>query len=725
MQLEKHLLKQLASVTNYRLPNAIMLRIATPNKCTSSTAHDFKSLVLAVSGKAAVFLMCSGRSELRCEWVYFMKPKATSICLIVLLVIQAGLLGYSAYVHSPTWDETGHLAAGLSHWELKRFDLYSVNPPLVRTIAAAPVYWFGDMQMDWDYYRKDPTLRTEVFLGRSMMQLNGERALKYFFWARLAVLPIALLGTWFCFLWGKSLFGHGAGVLAAFLWVFSPFVLGYGSVITPDLASAVAMLGASFAAWKWMTHPTWSASLWVAVAFSLAMLTKSIWLILPLLLLSGWGVWRLVERFVPSASEGHNDEKLDSTVSGSIAIQFGKWVFLTLLAVFLVNTFYGYQDTMRPLGDFQFVSHTLAGPAECADCGEGRGNRFRDTWLSSMPVPIPSNYLEGIDVQRRDFEAGMQNPAWKSYLFGEWRQGGWYYYYAVGLFLKIPLVTWGLILAGSVVAVLCRDDRRPPRIAIMCLWMPALAIFVVLSMNTGLNRYVRYALPVLPVLLIWASQVVRVIKPGRVWASASLLACCTLLAFVSLSGAPHWLSYFNVAAGGSARGHESLCDSNIDWGQDLLLLREWLGKHPDAANNLHLAAFSSFDPVCLGISYRLPPLLNNDATQRLLSDQRSQGPQPGWYVISKNYLVGHSMPVPDGLNRIQFEYSGEPIFQYFTEFEPIDRIGHSMLVFNLTIQDVIPVREKLGLAPLGQRVSNNTAAHRKEINPFAVASLND
>jgi hypothetical protein len=63
-----------------------------------------------------------------------------------LLLVHAGLLGYGVAVHSPTLDEVGHMAAGLSHWQLGRFDLYHVNPPLVRMVAvvlvlfAAPKY---------------------------------------------------------------------------------------------------------------------------------------------------------------------------------------------------------------------------------------------------------------------------------------------------------------------------------------------------------------------------------------------------------------------------------------------------------------------------------------------------------------------------------------------------------------------------------------------------------
>ena len=39
---------------------------------------------------------------------------------------------------------------------------------------------------------------------------------------------------------------------------------------------------------------------------------------------------------------------------------------------------------------------------------------------------------------------------------------------------------------------------------------------------------------------------------------------------------PHYLSYFNEFVGGPAKGYYYLIDSNIDWGQDLIRLHEYL-----------------------------------------------------------------------------------------------------------------------------------------------------
>lgn len=592
-----------------------------------------------------------------------------------MLALQACVLVYSAKIHSPTWDEVGHLAAGISHWKLGRFELYAVNPPLVRTIAAAPVVLFGSPEMDWGFYRSNPSLRSEVYLGRRMMQLSGERGLTYFFWARLAVIPFALLGTWLCFLWGASLFGEKAGWLAAFLWTVSPWTLAYGAIITPDLPAAVILLAVAFVAWRWLLDASWSNAFLLATTLAAAMLIKATWLILPAVVGCLWGAKLLSENL-------KKHEALPEAVGVSRRLQLSQLTAAMATALLLVNWFYGFQGSGSLLRDYTFVSRTLANEPDCVDCGQQTTNRFRSSALGYLPIPLPINYVQGIDIQRRDFERGVTEPAWKSYLLGQWQNGGWWYFYLVGLFVKTPLAFWILFGAAIVAGFFWRPDAST-RLGVVCLLAPAVVLLLILSVNTGLNRYVRYALPIVPVLAIWASQLGRYLSLENKWISAAIATPCGCLLLVSLSSAPHWLSYFNPTVGGSENGHRILCDSNIDWGQDLLALKSWLADHPEAEGKLHLAASSSYDPACLGIEYSLPPFLPASDRGEAAYQANVAALEPGWYVISKNYLIGHSLPAPDGTNRILYKPLREPVFTYFQQMEPSGRIGHSMLVYHV------------------------------------------
>ena len=51
-----------------------------------------------------------------------------------------------------------------------------------------------------------------------------------------------------------------------------------------------------------------------------------------------------------------------------------------------------------------------------------------------------------MDLQKRDFERG-----YPSYLMGEWKHGGWWYYYLVGFLVKEP-IGFQLMLYVSIVS---------------------------------------------------------------------------------------------------------------------------------------------------------------------------------------------------------------------------------------------------------------------------------
>jgi hypothetical protein len=119
---------------------------------------------------------------------------------------------------------------------------------------------------------------------------------------------------------------------------------------------------------------------------------------------------------------------------------------ILLIAVYFINLGYGFEGSFRRLGDFTFTSHTLAG---LPDARYPHSNRFAGTWLENLPVPLPRNYVQGIDTQKTDFD----NKIW-SYLRGEWRHGGWWFYYLYAWAIKEPIGTWLLLLLSVMTATL-------------------------------------------------------------------------------------------------------------------------------------------------------------------------------------------------------------------------------------------------------------------------------
>jgi hypothetical protein len=350
---------------------------------------------------------------------------------------------------------------------------------------------------------------------------------------------------------------------------------------------------------------------------------------------------------------------------------------LLVLAWDVLNLGYLFQGTMIPLGEFPFQSETLSGVPVLPEGDEqgprGTGNRFAGTWLGSLPVPLPWDYVIGLDVQKLDFE----KRKW-SYLCGEHRLGGWWYYYVAALALKAPLGYW-LIAAVAVWYSLRHAQSAIPRADRLVLTIVPLSLFVFISSQTGFSRYLRYLLPAFPFAYIWMGRIGELLVRPGFGAAKALVAAGLLWGFASsLWHYPHSLSYFNELAGGPRHGHRYLTDANISWGHDGYYLRDWIRDHPEA-RPLSYAYISFFDLGVLGVHGKHTPSLHPDR-EYSGPEALQAGPQPGWHIVDVNYLNSHRHH-----------------YDYFRLFAPVDRVAYSMHVFHLTREEANAARSKLGL----------------------------
>ncbi len=71
--------------------------------------------------------------------------------LLLILLIHIVMLMWSAYRNAPTFNEPAHLVSGISHLQFHRFDLYRVNPPLIRSVAVIPLRG-ATYQTEWSRF---------------------------------------------------------------------------------------------------------------------------------------------------------------------------------------------------------------------------------------------------------------------------------------------------------------------------------------------------------------------------------------------------------------------------------------------------------------------------------------------------------------------------------------------------------------------------------------------
>lgn len=608
-----------------------------------------------------------------------MNPKTAKSLALLLLMLHAGLLAWSDWVHAPVYDEPGHLTAGLRILTSGDFSVYRVNPPLVKVLAAWPVLLARPV-LDWSHYEIGTSVRPEFMLGMDFIAANGPRSFWYITLARLSCIPLSLLGGIICYLWATRLYGHASGLVAMMLWCTCPNVLALGATITPDLGAASLGVTASYAFWRWLGSAGWRHAVWCGLSLGLAVLVKSSWITLFALWPALWYFRAMLSRDVGP---------------GQQRPRFPPLVAAMGIAFYTINLGYGFEGTLRPLKEFTFVSQTLAGAASKVEHGVG-GNRFANTILRDVPVPLPANFVLGIDLQKSDFESGLE-----SYLNGRWSDRGWWYYYIIAAVYKIPLGTW--LLLGLVVlrrAARFSGHRKagprepaPPKNRPgawsdeVILLAPAVMMFVLVSSQSGISRNFRYALPCFPFLFIYAGQSGALIRTSRPWWGACVLGAIVWTSISSLSVYPHSLSYFNELAGGPEGGHRHLIDTNIDWGQDLLYLKCWYDKHPEA-RPLRAALYGHhFDVNQVGIEFSSPhpgPATGRDSAASLRKDESVLGPQPGWYAMSV-----HRLHDRDG----KYDY-------FLRYFEPKFKIGYSIYIYHIMPEEANRVRAALGLQEL-------------------------
>lgn len=624
-----------------------------------------------------------------------------TLVVVVVLVVHAGMSGWIAYHISPAWDEVGHLPAGMYLCEFGRFDVYRVNPPLVRALAALPVA-LSSPKTDWRPYAIGPSARPEWSLGRSFVRANdhGNGSWRWFFViARWALIPFSVVGACVCYRWARDLYGPASGLLATALWCFSPNVLAWSSTICPDAAAAAMGVAACYSFWRWLRNPASSAALAAGLLLGLAQLTKMTWIVL-------FPLWPILWIVVALAKSQGEQERIGSVPEGQDAgsVRPGRtrdhakrtWsrqavqmAAILALGVYVINLGYLFEDSFARLGDYTFVSRTLAGK-ESLVAGGGGGNRFQGTWLAELPVPVPQNYLSGIDLQKRDFEEGK----W-SYLRGRWKHGGWWYYYLYAALLKVPLGTWTLGLLAIVLTIGVRGRSQSGSCTSgseggsngywagwrneFVLLAPALVVFVLVSSQTGFSRYFRYVLPCFPFVFIWISKVARSMRfKHRV---AAWVAGGAFLWSVgsSLWYYPHSMSYFNELAKGPTGGHVHLIDANIDWGQDMWRLKRWLEEHPEAGP-LHMASRSLIPAEHFGIDCKRPPGGPQPDVHYADREADAVGPLPGWYAMS--------------IHRI---HDATENYLYFLRLRPLARAGYSIYIYHITLDEANRVRRELGL----------------------------
>ncbi|CAG0933515.1 hypothetical protein TFLX_03087 [Thermoflexales bacterium] len=547
----------------------------------------------------------------------YLKEYAIPVALLLVMLIQ---LSAASPTQSAAFDETYHITFGYAYLRTGDARLsQGQNPPLTNVITALPLLLRTDISFPDDHSTwADGNIFS--FANEFLWQANDDPQ-QLILLARLPEMMLALLLACVVYAFTRSLFGQRAAVFALSLCVFDPNVLAHGHIVGTDLGVAFFMFSALWlwvAALKRMSLKR-AAMAGLLVGAALATKYSAVWLIPPLILIG------LIYPTARSTWLSHLKLLLIAGVAALITI----WMT------------FGF--SLNPIN-----------PGE-------------------IPVPA-AQYWQSLSKVANRVESSTS-----AFLLGQISPTGFWQYYPIVFLLKTPLPTLAFLVLG-VLSLLARRRR-----ADIASWLVPL-FFMLMAMIAGLNLGYRLILPVLPFVLMIAGRGVEVLLCGRLttqnqitpismarpvprWRSLLTGLLGTWLMIDALTVAPSHIAYFNQLAGDRSRDYELLVDSNLDWGQDLIALRDWL--KTNKVDSIYLAYFGTAHPTAYNVPAQLLASFPLNDHGREIDGFNAHALKPGWYAISATSL------------QLGVLYTRQNIYAPFRVRPPDARAGRSLLLYHI------------------------------------------
>ena len=599
---------------------------------------------------------------------------------VVLVVLLLGLMviqvAFSIAQSSATFDESNHITRGYVILRTGDWRLSLAHPPLINLLSALPLLHMPRLELplhlaSWHH----PEIWN--FAHQFVWRGTGDPGLMIN-WGRVPILVLSVLLGLLVLHWATKLYGVKAGLFALLLIAFEPNLLAHSGLATTDLGVTAFIFLAIYCFWRFLRHPSRLNLILAGLTFGLAQLSKFSAVLLVPMYLSLLIIWGIARNRIPQPRVLHFG-------SGTGSPQFiGKSV-LVLLAIFVlggVTIWAGYGFQVEPF--FEPGKETTA-------LERILGPRMTDTIeqhpaLARFPVPA-KQYLRGLLATGQHERGGH-----RAFLMGLHSRTGWWYYFLATSLLKTPIPLL-VFLICALVALFWRRSWDE--------WflLTPIFVFALAASLSHMNIGLRHVLPIYPFLIVFASKLVegerdpdfpdfiedsarRSIedsakrKEGKEGGRGIPVAVILVLLSLWYVGGtaricPQYLAYFNELIGGPAHGYQYMVDSNLDWGQDLKRLANYIEEHN--LPRIKLSYYGSADPSYYGISYDpLPTIAFWSDPQLPPPAQWAEAARSasGWIVISATCLQNIS------------SYLGDEVsFDWLKLRKPMGRVGYSMFVY--------------------------------------------
>lgn len=525
--------------------------------------------------------------------------------LIGLLLLFFGRLLHAEAQKSSTFDEVYYLLQATVYWQRQPLIPITQHPPMSNAIMGLPINLLTDPTIPTDHPEWNSIRKAQIFLWDANQAQSAQIE-----WAgRYAIISLALLTAALLFRWTRQLTGSSTiALIAVLLLTNDPNLLAHSFLATTDIPLTFFFLLTAYRYWCYWKKPTRRNFLYAGLALG--------------------------------------------------AVCTVKLTAIVMIVAVVVMTFY------RLVASRNWQARAwLAGGVQIVG------------WLAIAAIVYVSVYQFNWEVLVHDWtqqRLHMQDGH-SGFLLGENKIGGWWYYFPLVFAIKtpIPILILVILTAGLILRRLAFDWET--------VW-PLLiggGLFAASLLST-INLGYRYLLPLLPLLYLSIAQnsvmlPMRTLSPSPsgFWKRLQIgvVAICLFGAvLISWQTHPDYLAYFNRLGGGSDNGWRIVVDSNIDWGQDVQALADYIATEQPEKLSATWLGNKPLDKF--GVSADILPGWPLSRDNVPFSDYYAPQPPPGEYAISVTQLQGTYL-------------ADKERFAYFRELTPVQKFGYSIFLFQV------------------------------------------
>jgi len=570
------------------------------------------------------------------------KKSYTLLIVFVLLLIFFIQAATSVLKRSNTWDESGHLLSGYAYLKNGIDYLEPSHPVLGRLIPALPLIFF-DLRFEPDKVSAQNAPGSNFYpYSLKFLFENNTHGKKLLFYSRLSMIALGILLGIYIFIWARMLYGNMGGLLAIFFYVLCPNMLAHSGLVTTDFPLTVFFFISLFCLYLLTDKITILRVFLAGISLGLTLTTKYSALLLSLPYMAAFLYLFL---------------KKDIDISGSLSV-YKKNILIPAVFVLILLTSY---LTIWSVYGFDYRADILDAKSEQEiekTVFKWEENKTKSAVLNKTLDSIryfhilPESYIYGLYRF-----LGRADEGHAAFLMGEYSGHGWWYYFLMAFLIKTPIPVLYLFLGALLFLVRYKNKAS----TVIFLIVPVMLLFFV-STRQHINIGLRHILPIYPLIYVLIGGLININISRKRLAGIILSFAMIWSAWSSVNIYPYYLAYFNEFIGGPKNGYKYLVDSNLDWGQDLPGLKEYMDRN--SIKKIKLSYFGFSDPAYYGINYEYLP--SHSIPEPHI--ERSQIPLEGYFAISATMLQGVYMQNRD-------------LYKVFRETKPIDTIGYSIFIY--------------------------------------------